>query len=203
MKSRAHPSRFYCLLALALVGGCRTSVHTQSHYVLDAERAQHDSVTETTGILDVHRLTIDRTYDFKGLVYKRDLHEYAIDYYNGFLVSPSQMMTECTRDWLSKAHLFARVLDPGSQAEPTHNLEGHIINLYGDYQDKQQPKAVLEMRFFLIKHEDRTGRVLLSETYTETQSMETMDAPDLVQSLDDCLARILEALEADVSEALN
>ena len=108
----------YCVLfALALAAGCRTSISTQSHYVLNAERAEQAASAPSDDILDVHRLTIDRTYDFKGLVYKKDAHEYEIDYYNGFLVSPSQMITDRVRRWLSEAGLFARVLDPASQAE--------------------------------------------------------------------------------------
>jgi len=202
MTLRIHPSFFYCVFVLALAGGCRTSISTQSHYVFNAERARPASGTDTTGILDVHRLTIDRTYDFKGLVYKKDTHEFAIDYYNGFLVSPSQMITERTRNWLAKAGVFGRVLNPGSQAEPTHALEGHIVNLYGDYQDKQKPKAVMEIKFFLISHQDRTGKVLLNETYGEIQSMETIEAPDLVRALDLCLERILRSLEGDVAKAL-
>ena len=194
--------RFYALLVFALAAGCRTSINTQSHYVLSAERAEASSGSVTSGILDVHRLTIDRAYDFKGLVYKKNTHEYEIDYYNAFLVSPSQMITERTRHWLSKTGVFARVLNPGSQANPTHALEGHVVSLYGDYQEKDQPKAVMEMKFFLINHQDRTGRVLLKETYRETESMEATDAPCLVHALDNCLERILEALERDVSQAV-
>jgi len=194
--------RPYALLVLALAAGCRTSINTQSQYVLGVERAEASSDSVTSGVLDVHRLTIDRTYDFKGLVYKKNTHEYEIDYYSAFLVSPSQMITERTRHWLSKAGLFARVLNPGAQANPTHALEGHVVSLYGDYQDKQAPRAVMEMKFFLINHQDRTGRVLLKETYRETESMDATDAPCLVHALDVCLERILQALERDVSQAL-
>lgn len=193
---------YYVLLVLALAAGCRTSINTQSQYVLSAERPQQSPDAKTSAILDVHRLTMDRTYDFKGLVYKKSTHEHEIDYYNAFLVSPGQMITERTRNWLSKAGLFARVLNPGAQASPTHALEGHVMSLYGDYQDKDQPQAVMEIKFFLINHQDRTGRVLLKETYRQTQPMETIDAARLVEAQDQCLQRILTALEEDVSLAL-
>lgn len=194
--------RITYLLVFVLIAGCRTSINTQSQYVLNAERAQETPTSDAAGVLDVHRFTIDRTYDFKDLVYRKDSHKYEIDYYNGFLVSPSQMITERARNWLSRSSLFSRVLHPGSQAEPTHALEGHIVNLYGDYRAGQQAKAVMEVRFFLIDQEDRVGGVLLKETYAETQPLAAMDASDLVQAMDDCLMRILEALERDVAEAL-
>ncbi len=192
----------YCLIVLILVGGCRTSVNTQSHYVLNTERSGQDSPVEGVGVLDVHRLTIDRTYDSKGLVYKKSLHEYEIDYYNGFLVSPSQMITERVHHWLSNATLFARVLNPGSQALATHAIEGHIMKLYGDFQANEQANAVFEIQFLLIDHRDRTGQVLFNKTYMETQSMETHDASCLVHAFDSCLARVLKALEKDVAGVL-
>ena len=192
----------HCLLALALVTGCRTSVNTQSHFVLHAERPQQASVDQARGILDVHRMTIDRTYDFKGFVYKKGSHEFEIDYYNGFLVSPPQMITERVRHWLSEADLFERVLNPASQADPTHGLEGHIVKLYGCFQEDEPFAAVFEVKFFLTDYQNRTGHVILSKTYSETQPMETHDGPCFVEAVDICLERILKALESDIAGVL-
>ncbi|MCF7973051.1 MAG: ABC-type transport auxiliary lipoprotein family protein [Phycisphaerae bacterium] len=192
----------YSLLALVLIAGCRTSISTQNHFVLTAERDPTLAVTRTTGVLDVHRLTMERTYDSKGFVYRTDLNEFAVDYYNGFLVSPSQMITERVRHWLSQADLFSRILTPGSQAEPTHALEGHILNLYGDFREDRPATAIFEIKFFLINHEDRSGEVILNKTYRETEPVDTHDASCLTHALDLCLERILTALEGDIAKAL-
>ena len=189
-------------LALVLIAGCRNSPNTQDHFVLNAERAQQATVTKTTGVLDVHRLTIDRAYDSKGLVYRKGSNEYDIDYYNGFLVSPSQMITERSRTWLSKADLFARILTPGSQAEPTHALEGHVLKLYGDFREEQQAAAVLEIKFLLINQQDRSGQVLINKTYRETEPIDTRDASCLVHAMDTCLERMLNVLEDDIAGAM-
>jgi len=190
------------LLAFALVTGCRSSVNTQSHFILHAERPEQASVDDAKGLLDVYRITIDRTYDFKGFVYKKGVHEFEIDYYNGFLVSPPQMITERVRHWLSKAHLFERVLNPASQADPTHALEGHIVKLYGCFQEDEPFAAVFEVKFLLIDLQNRAGQVILSKTYSETQPMEIHDAASFVEAVDLCLERILTSLERDVSQAL-
>ncbi len=192
----------YCLLTLALIVGCRTSVNTQSHFVLHAERSQQAQTAQAKGVLDVHRITIDRTYDFKGFVYKKGEHEFEIDYYNGFLVSPAQMITERVRHWLSEADLFARVLNPAAQAEPTHALEGHIVRLYGNYQEDEPFSAVFEVKFILIDHRNRTGHVMFSKTYSETQPLDTYEASRFVEAVDLCLGRILKSLERDVTQAL-
>ncbi|MCP4453230.1 MAG: hypothetical protein GY809_17355 [Planctomycetes bacterium] len=192
----------YCLLALALIAGCRTSVNTQSHFVLHAERSDQADTGQAKGILDVHRITIDRTYDFKGFVYRKAGHEFEIDYYNGFLVSPAQMITERARHWLSRANLFERVLNPASQADPTHALEGHILKLYGVFKEDEPFEAVFEVKFFLIDHQSRTGQVILIKTYGETEPMETQDAACFVEAVDRCLERILTSLERDVAQAL-
>jgi ABC-type uncharacterized transport system auxiliary subunit len=192
----------HCLLTLALVAGCRTSVNTQSHFVLHAERPQQASADQGRGILDVHRMTIDRTYDFKGFVYKKGSHEFEIDYYNGFLVSPPQMITERVRHWLSEADLFERVLNPASQADPTHALEGHIVKLYGNFQEDEPFAAVFEIKFFLTDYQNRTGHVILSKTYSETQPTETHDGPSFIEAVDICLERILKAVESDIAGVL-
>ncbi len=192
----------YCLLTLALIAGCRTSVNTQSHFALHAERSPQAQTVQAKGVLDVHRITIDRTYDFKGFVYKKGEHKFEIDYYNGFLVSPAQMITERVRHWLSEADLFARVLNPAAQAEPTHALEGHIVKLYGNYQEDEPFSAVFEVKFILIDQRNRTGHVMFSKTYREAQPMETPDASCFVEAVDLCLERILKTLERDVAQAL-
>lgn len=182
--------------------GCRQSVNTQNHFVLNAERAEEAVTGQAIGVLDVHRFTIDRAYDFKGFVHRKAKNEYEVDYYNGFLVSPSQMITERTRDWLSKTGLFERILNPGSQAEPTHALEGHIVKLYADFQDKHSAKAYVEIKCFLIDMQNRSDQVLLSRTYMESQTLDNLEADDLVAAMDLCLERILKAMETDIANAL-
>ena len=146
-----------CLVPAAcslVLSGCARPVSANSRfYMLQAPRPAAPAVREGKAVLAVPRFTIDAAYANRGLVYRLDEHRYESDAYNEFLVSPTVMITERTRDWLAQSGLFAQVLGSGSGAEPTHRMEANIAAIYGDFRDKRAPKAVMEIRFFLLRIE--------------------------------------------------
>jgi cholesterol transport system auxiliary component len=125
-----------------------------------------------------------------------------LDFYNEFLVSPGAMVTEKTRNWLSQSGLFARVLDAGSYAKPTHTLEGNITALYGDVRDRSSPAAVMEIRVFLIVNKAPRESIILGKTYRASSGLKTKSAEGLVEAFDNCLETILTDLQHDLEENL-
>ncbi len=114
------------------------------------------------------------------------------------------MITEKARTWLSESGLFKRVLDPGSQIDPTHIVEGNITSLYGNFRDKSSLTAVMEIRIFLLKVETGTEPVpAFGETYKSSVGLESKDAESLVRAFDHCLKEILKDLERDLMEKLS
>jgi hypothetical protein len=137
-------------------------------------------------------------------VYRTSKSGYESDFYNEFLASPSAMITDIMRNWLSASRLFRRVLDPGSQIDPTHIIEGNITALYGDFRDNSSPKAILEMRIFLLETE--TGEEplpIFGKTYTSSIDIESEDPEGLVEALGRCLEGVLSTLESDLAERLS
>ena len=189
---------------LASLSGCGSSqAYNKKFYVLNTIRKTESNLAKTDCILEVRNLTIDSTFNGKGLVYRLGEFEYESDFYNEYLVSPSAMVTERTRTWLSKAGLCKRVLDPGSQVDPTHLIEGNITELYGDFRDKSSPIAVMEIRLFMLEvTTDIEPVIVFSKTYTSSIDLESQSADDLVGSLDHCLTEILSNLERDLAEKI-
>lgn len=196
-----HAIMFVWLLAIS---GCSsTDTYSKKYYVLNVDRQTEPARTQTDYVLEVSRFTIDSAYSGSGLVYRISDSEYESDFYNEFLSSPSVMITNKTRNWLSRARLFKRVLDPGSQIDPTHIVEGNITALYGDYRNQSSPKAVIEMRLFLLKAE--TGdepQPVFGKTYTSSVDIQFEDPEGLVESLAHCLRGILSTLESDLADRL-
>ena len=155
----------FCLnmiVASLVLSGCGPKPYNKRYYVLDVKRKAEAARSSNEVILVVRRFTIDSAFDSKGLVYRKGEFEYESDFYNEFLISPSAMVTEKTRTWLSQSGLFARVLDKGSYVGSTHTLEGNITALYGDLRSKSSPREVMELRVFLIAEKAPNPRIPVS-----------------------------------------
>lgn len=195
-----------CLCVTALVGpmilsGCgKRQTYDKQQFVLSAVRAGEPVKQGTDHILEVRRFTVDSAFKGKGLVYRIGDFEYETDFYSEFLISPSDMVTEKTRNWLSQSKLFQRVLDIGSQVDPTHLVEGNVAALYGDFRDTSSPKATMEIRLFLLHTESGKEPVLVfGQTYQSSVGVESEGPEGLMEALDRCLSSILSDWEKDLA----
>lgn len=192
------------LIFLTIIPGCgRRQAYDKQYYLLSATRQSQPVASPKDVILEVRNFTIDTAFSGKGLVYRTGELKYETDFYHEFLISPRSMITEKTRNWLAASRLSQRVLDPSSQIDGTHVIEGNITALYGDFRDKTSPKAVMEMRIFLLK--TRAGEEPVSvfgATYKSPADVESEGPEGLVNAFDKCLAQVLTTLEKDLAEKL-
>lgn len=193
------------LIALIVFTGCgQRQAFDKHYYFLSAIRKAQPVTSQKDVVLEVSNFTIDSAFGGKGLIYRTGEVKYETDFYNEFLVSPRSMITEKTRNWLAASRLSRRVLDPGSQIDPTHVIEGNITALYGDFRDNTSPRAILEIRIFLL--EIKAGEESVSvfgATYKSSVALETKDPESVVNALDRCLEEILAKLEKDLSDKLS
>ncbi|MHC4913590.1 MAG: ABC-type transport auxiliary lipoprotein family protein [Planctomycetota bacterium] len=196
-------SLYFNLIVLTIVfAGCGPSPYSRHYYILDATRQAAPSETHSDVILEVQRFTTDSVFTSKQLVYRKTEFEYESDFYDEFLISPGLMVTEKTRNWLSQSGLFARVLDPGSYAKPTHTLHANITALYIDTRNRKSPAAVMQMRVFLTRQEPADKLVILAETYNASVDVKSKTAEDFVQGFNQCLEQVLTDLEKDLQQEL-
>ncbi|MHC4187919.1 MAG: ABC-type transport auxiliary lipoprotein family protein [Planctomycetota bacterium] len=191
------------IIVSILLTGCgpRRIGYNQTDFVLEASRnLDREEKVDDEIILDVYSFNIDSTFGSKSLVYRKSESKYETDFYNKFLISPDDMITEKTRAWLSESGLFKTVAEPGSYVDSTHALQGSIIALYGDFRDKSSPKATMKIRLFLVNLSDKT--VVFNKTYEVVSEAEDRTADSLVSGLNNCLIQILTELENDLSEAI-
>lgn len=183
------------------MSGCGSRVaYNQRHFILETDRNGPQREISKDVILDVQSFSVDTTFSTKSLVYRKDQSEYERDFYNQFLVRPEDMITEKTRSWFSESGLFKWVLEPGSYTDATHMLEGNILSLYGDFQNESSSKAVIKIRFFLVKLSGKS--VVFGKTYEKISKVGDRTAESLIEAYENCLARILTDLEEDLQELL-
>jgi len=81
---------------------------------------------------------------------------------------------------------------------PTHILEGTVMNLYGDFSEGSQPGAVLGIQFSLI--DDIAGRseIVLQKSYRREVPIQGMPPAALVEAWNEALRKVLIDLEKDL-----
>lgn len=190
---------FYSLVILScFLSGC--GYGEQKNFVLEVSRNRPQQKSSKEVVLYVESFNINASFGKRSFVYRKSQSEYETDFYNRFLINPEDMITEKTRRWLSESGLFKLVLEPGSYLVASHILEGNIISLYGDFRDKSSPKAIMEIRFFLVKPSNKS--VVFEKTYRAAFKSNNRTAESLVGAFENCLTNILIDLEKDLKEQL-
>jgi len=191
------------LVALALAGCRQPLAENKTQYILEPSRTAEPAMTSEDRILEVRRFTIDSAFAGKNLVYRIGELEYETDFYHEFLISPAAMMREATRNWLIQSQRFLRVVDPGAYTEPALALEANITALYGDMRDKTVPKAVMEVRVFLLNVQGvQDPEIVYGKTYSTAQELKQPGADGLITAFNGCLETILAELERDLTAKL-
>jgi cholesterol transport system auxiliary component len=191
------------ITSVLMIAGCGPKSYEKQHYILDTQRSASPVDGDNSNIAQVQRFTVDSAFSSKSLIYRTKEFKYESDFYNEFLVSPSAMITEKTRNWLSASGLFGRVLAPGDSIVPTHVVQGNVIALYGDFREKSAPKAVIEVRIFLSETETQSeSGIVFGKTYKASMGLESRDPTALVAAYDRCLIEILANFERDLAAEL-
>ncbi|MDY6852719.1 MAG: hypothetical protein SV487_11690 [Thermodesulfobacteriota bacterium] len=200
------PPAFFILLALVFsLSGClglERNYPEKHYFVLDVSRPKNSPALETGEVLRIRKFQISRRYQGKGLVYRTGDLSFESDFYNEFFVAPAALLTEETRKRLAGAGLFKHVIDAPSQALPEYILEGMVTSLYGDYRIPARPKAVLEVRFFLIQAARAPARIILENQYRREISMTENSPQALVKAWNKALELILSDFEQDIRKKL-
>lgn len=193
---------FYALAAIfVLVTGCvslEKSYPDQHYFVLEVTRNADQAKTARDGVLEVADARISPRYSEKGFVYRTSEARYESDFYNQFLVAPASIITEELRKGLAQSQVFRHVIGASNQLQPTHVLEAAVSALYGDFRNSGEPKAVLEMEFFLSKNADGRSQVVMEKRYAKAINIARRSPEALVQGWNRALEETLAALAADL-----
>jgi cholesterol transport system auxiliary component len=190
------------MMLVASMCGCAQRTGEKNYYVLGTARVDRAVRTGSDAILEVRRFSIDPSFADPSLVYRLDEFRYEFDYYNEYLVPPALMLTQQARTWLARSGVAAHLLMAGSRIQPTHTLETNVTAMYGDFRDPSAPRAVLEVRCFLLDDREPTETIAMARVYGASHPIEEKTADAVVAALDAALERILTQLEEDLAAAL-
>jgi uncharacterized lipoprotein YmbA len=192
------------LLALGAAASCSSISRPypeKSFFAVDAGPTPAAAKAPGEGALRVRRLRVARPYDGLTFVYKTGASEFRTDYYNGFIAAPEALLTSETIRWLAAAGPFASVVDVASSAPSRYALEGNVTALCGDLTDPKAPKAILEVRFFLLDESGAEAAVKFQKAYAVSAPAAGDKPAELAAAWGQALRQILSALAADLAKA--
>jgi len=183
-----------------MLSGCVSRQYVErSSFALEVSRTEMAS-SQSEAILRVRTLRVSPRYEGKQLVYRGESLSYETDFYNEFLTSPDTMITEEVRQWLADSGLFEQVVDFSGQVDPTHILEGTVTDLYGDFSEPAQPRAALQMEFYLSEDIAGRSKIVFKNRYRQEIRIKRDSPEELIQGWNKALALILTEFEGDLRE---
>jgi ABC-type uncharacterized transport system auxiliary subunit len=193
--SQDPPAKRHYLLAAA---PAPTTANGANHSNAPAEAASTEP--GDAALLQVNKAYVAAPYHEKSLVYRIAKDQYSTDYYHEFLVSPAQMVTQLTVDWLQKSRAWPRVHHSGQAAGASRVLDLNVLELYGDYQEAKSPAAVVRLRVTLwsVNPEDGAQRSLYEKDYAARVDVADREASTLVAGFNEALAQVLGEMAADL-----
>jgi uncharacterized lipoprotein YmbA len=131
----------------------------------DASQSAPPTSAITTGpVLQVRPVRVSPPFDGVAFVYQNAPSQYALDYYNNFVASPSALLSGALLGWLEKAGPLPTV-GAGTSVRSDLMLECEVTKLLIDFSDRANPHAVIVARFFLYSNRSGTTLVLLDRSY--------------------------------------
>ncbi len=191
------------VLVLLTAAGCidlKASYPERRFYTLDAPWAGLDRVPAPGSVLRVRRFNASKLCDGSELVTRTADSTYETDFYNVFFAPPAGQAGEQTQHWLTAAKLFGTVVGNGSSLAETHILEGKLVALHGDVRSADSPVAVIELQFLLLRVRSDPATVLFQKSYHESTPVLSGEPAAMVKGWSGGLAKILIALEEDLSK---
>ena len=196
-------SAFALWTAVWAGGGCslKQAAPIKQAYLVEAKRTDAPRAGAGEGVLRVRGLQVNAPFEGRGFVYRRGEFQYQTDFYHEFLVPPRALFSEQTAQWLTASGQF-KLVELSGHTESTYGLEGTVSALYGDFRDKQAPKAVLALQFVMTDERARSTPAFWSHGYSEAVALERSTPEALAAGWSAALQKILTTLEKDLAKDL-
>jgi ABC-type uncharacterized transport system auxiliary subunit len=151
-------------------------------------------------VLEIRPVKVSPPFDGVAFVYKTAPSQFAFDYYNNFVASPSSLLTGDIVDWL-QTNAAILTIGPGTSIHSDLSLEFVVTNLLIDFSDKANPKAEIAGRAFILKNRPGGTIVVSDATYDVAAPVANNDPAGYAAAWGKCLREILEKMDDQVRVA--
>ncbi len=170
----------------------------RTQYMLNAAKPQPVYRIPSKNTLTIYNVTSAQQFSSLAFVYRTSDINYTRDYYNIFFNSPSDQIQDQMVKYLAATNLFQHVTDEINILHTTYSLHSKVIELYADYRDSNQPKAVMTIKFMVFR--GTKSKIVLAKTITSSAPLATKSTRALVEAWNNDLAIILAQLTTDLKK---
>ncbi|MEI8055013.1 MAG: hypothetical protein WCH10_03315 [bacterium] len=191
-----------CLLCLATIGCISAKYVEQKQYLLEIKTLPEKKAAPDKCFVFVDHVTAIAPFDQLDFLYRIKPGQYLTDYYHSFLVSPAEQLEPIFINYLKALGDFG--LDTTTSLAAQNKLQVQITELYADYRDHDNPKAVIALHFVLTRLIVNEPVVLLDKVLYAKVALKNKDTNSLLVAwsvgLRDVLTRGVRALNAVLSK---
>ncbi len=201
-----HTKRTYITISLMLLyiclgSGCRPNggrTAVKDGFLLHIQRP--DLEQKITHSVDVRKCRAAVAFGGRSLVYRTSTVEYEIDRFNNLLVPVDQQLTEAIQRWFRPTDIRADAdIPPGRVV-----IETTLDELVGDFVNRAEPQARVQIAFKVTLDESRTRTVILDQVYsTGVKVPLNPTAGQVVTAMSRSIEQVLQEFEADLVKSLN
>ncbi len=188
-------------VTLGLLCGCvnlQRDYPVRKYYVLEVKPETALPPLEDGPIVQVQLFRASPGYENTEFVYRTGDSIFESDFYNVFFILPGEQIRALTSEWLEDSGRARAVIDRASRLRPTYVIEGNLVEMYGDFRDKVNPRAVIMVDFLLMDVRPLEPLIVFSKSYREEISIPVATADALVTGWEEGLRKIFTAFEKDV-----
>jgi len=198
MKKRSIFILFTAVMFIGSCSGIQNKFLKRNLFCIKGDLVKSDSGrSEKRAGLLIRQLDISPEFESNFFVYRISSGRYTFDYYNKFMVAPARMITDAIGETLYTSPFFKSV--PAYEPQDIkYQLWGKIIDIYGDIQDKNHPKAVITLRLILEKREGTGFVQIINKIYPASVPLTRFDAKNLITAWDICLRHIVSDFYKDL-----
>jgi len=192
------------LLVLLLLGcsGLKREYPKRDFYTLKVVNIMETDPGAGRYYLKIQRSELNPVYFHRDFNYKIRQDEFISDYYNQFYKPVTTIVTAELYKWLSNSGLFKDVLPIESIIKARYLLDSLIVDIYADFADPVNPKAVLNMQFFLVDDSGPHPELVYTNVYNQTVELAGNGPDSVVDGWNKALENIFNQLQSDL-ESLN
>ena len=199
-------NRLIPLLLLLLIFGCsglKREYPKKNFYTFEVVNEIKVNNNQGKNYVKIERVDVSHAYLHRDFNYRVGPDEFISDYYNQFYRPVGVLVTTEIYKWFSSTGLFKDVLPVNNLINAKYILDSKIVDIYGDYSNPDDPRAVLNMQFFLVDESAVIAELAYSNVYNQSVSISSRTPGALVEGWNEALKNILKQFETDLSNINN
>jgi len=183
------------ILICIFCSGCLSvKYQPRTKYMLSAPTQKKARTSPSTKILEINSTTISPQFSDTSFVYRVDHIHYLNDYYNIFFIPPSQQINLIITQHLRNCGLFKYIDSTSDIIDSNYILQPQVLDLYADYRNANNPKAIITIQFTLFKPVKNKPYIVLNKIFKAAIPLKTKDSKSLVEAWNIGLNKILRQL---------